>query len=98
MQKLDRRGPAGHVYVAQRAGDGEGVVAIGAVDHHVVDLAVTGGSTEGAGEVEVNTRDVSAGQVVDRHVVRAAERVEGHELDSARVHRDVRRLTEEPQP
>ena len=64
----------------------------------MVDLAVTGGSTESAGKVEVDTRDVGAGQVVDRHVVRAAECVEGHELDSTRVHRDVRRLAEEPQP
>ncbi len=45
-----------------------------------------------------DARDVGAGQVVDRDRVGAAERVEVDSLDAVRVHRDVPRVAEEPQP
>ena len=63
----------------------------------MVGLAVTDGAAEGSGEVEVDARDVGAGQVIHRDGIGAAERVEEHPLDSVDVHGDVPRVAEEPQ-
>ncbi len=52
----------------------------------------------GAGQVEVDLREVGAGQVVDGDGVGAAEGVEVDPLDAVEVHRDVADVAGEPDP
>ena len=58
--------------------------------------AVAGRAADRAGEVDVDLRDVGAGQVVDGDGVGAAQRVEVDALDIVEVHDDVAEVAGEP--
>src|SRR6478672_7987442 len=78
--------------------DPDRVVVVGGVDDDAVGLAVTGGATERAGEVDVHVSDVGAAQVVHGDEVGAAESVEVDPLDAGGVHRDAGDVAGESEP
>jgi hypothetical protein len=90
----DRRQPADG-RGARRAGGHDDVVAVGRVDDDLVLRAVARRPADGPGQVGVDRREVSAGDVVDRQPVGAAERVEVDPLDVVEVHGDVRHVAQE---
>src|SRR5207247_2786076 len=73
------------------------VVVVGGVDDDAVGLAVTSGPAEGAGEFDVQLRDVSSAQLVRGDAVGAAEGFEVDDFDASRVHGDRARSVEEPE-
>ena len=75
-----------------RSGDGDLIVAVGAVDGHLIRLAVV------RAEVEVQRVECGPGHVADGDRVGAAECVEVDPLDSIGVHRDVRDVADELEP
>src|SRR5439155_3060446 len=78
--------------------DARRVVAVGAVEDHLVGGAVAGVAAGGCGEVGVDGLDVCAGEVIDGDDVGAAEGVEVDGLDAGGVHGDVGDVAEEPEP
>ena len=105
-ERVARRIGAGDVHgrrqaadtrLAASAGDFDRVVTVGAGDGHVVDDAVAGAAADG-GEVDVVWAHVRAAEVVDGHLVGAAEGVEVDDLDVFGVHRDLAGVTEEREP
>ena len=80
------------------AGDGDAVVAGRAVDGHGVRRPVTLAAARRRRQVEVDLRDVGAGEVVDHDIVGAAQGVELDVLDAVEVHGDVGDVAGEPHP
>ena len=92
VRDVHRRCEAGHAGRTVAAGDRDRVLAVGAVDDHLVRLAV------GGSEVDVQLVDLRCGQVVRGDRVGAAERVDVDLLHTVGVHRDVGDVAEEPEP
>src|SRR6185312_9544121 len=84
--------------LAADRGDGDDVVAIGGIDGHAVDLLVADCSADDTGQVDVDLRDVGAGEVADNDVVGTAEGVEVDGLDIVQVHDDIGDIAEEQGP
>ena len=80
------------------AGDGDGVVALRAVDGHGVGRSVALAAARLRRQVEVDLLDVGAGEVADHDVVGAAQGVELDVLDVVEVHGDVGDVAEEQRP
>ena len=95
MHDRHGRGKPGHVRSRAVAGDVDRVVAVGAVDRDVFDVARA--AFQRSGEVEVDLGHVGAGEVVDGDVVRPAEGVEVDALDAVGVHGDVAHVADELQ-
>src|SRR5262249_14914800 len=73
---VDLRGQPYHLHTGAGTGDGDLVVAVGAVDDHLIDGAVAAAAARA--KVDGNLLDVGGGKIVDRDVVGAAQ---GPELD-----------------
>ena len=72
------------------------VVAAGAVDDHLIVLAVPGVAAEGGGQVGVDGLHVGAGEVVDRHCVEPPSALKST-VSTVRIHRDRALGAEEAQ-
>ena len=87
---------AGHDDARGIPADSDRVVRIRAVHLDPVVLTVAGRPTRGAGEIEVQVRELRALQIVDGDDVGPAESVEIDPLQSCEVHRHVADVAGEP--
>ena len=96
MLNGDHRPKAGNGDARCVAADRDRVVRIRAVHLDAVVLTVAGRPTRGAGEIEVQVRELRALQIVDGDDVGPAESVEIDPLEAREIHRHVSDVTGKP--
>ena len=98
MLNRNQRPKSRHCHTGGISADIDLVVAVGAVDDHLVVLAVPGIAADGGGEVGVDGLHVSTREVIDGDDVGAAKRDEVDPLHAGSVHGDVALEAEELEP
>src|SRR6266508_788731 len=98
MQHGHRTGATDDVDIATCTSNQKRIVAGGACNGNVVDLAVADAGAERALEIDCDERDIGPAEIVDHDVVRTAKGVEVDPLDVVAIHGDILDVAKEGDP